>query len=526
MDGILMTMIESLKTTATILTATVLAVLISSCTHDQADTDDNKSTTTHKDTGKPNVVFVLADQWRAQANGYSGDPNLSGKTPNLDRLADSGINFRNAISTTPVCTPYRAALLTGQYPTTTGMIFNDLHLPEESYTMAEMFLESGYTTAYIGKWHLDGMLRDQFTPPERRQGFEYWKALECSHDYNELFYYEGDSPVKKQWEGYGPYAETDDAIAYIEHHADGDRPFLMVLALGAPHFPHHSAPEDMQELFRPENIILRGNVTDEYEESARNEAAGYYAHIAALDTRIGKLRTAIDDAGISDNTIFIFTSDHGEMMGSHGWRPRQKQVAWAESVKVPFLLQYPARYGNKKIVVDAPINTPDILPTLLAMADLPISSGIEGEDMTHAIGDNEAARDKAALVMNVSPFAGDFDEYRGIYTRRYAYVETLDGPSMLFDMINDPLQLNNLVNDPEHEELQTQLELSLQQELEKVGDEFMPRQYYIDKWNYKLNESGHIPYGLLEDFEAAEPGEILFQGPGLNKKRGPGFSSD
>ena len=291
-----------------------------------------------------------------------------------------------------------------------------------------------------------------------------------------------------------------------------------MLAVGAPHFPHHSAPEETQRLFSPGEITLRGNVTDEYEESARNEAAGYYAHIAALDISIGKLHSAIADAGIFDDTIFVFTSDHGEMMGSHGWRPKQKQVAWAESVKVPFLLQYPARYGNEKFQVDAPINTPDILPTLLSMADLPIAESIEGEDMTPAIGDDEAAKDKAALIMNVSPFAGDFDEYRGIYTSRYAYVETLNGPSRLFDMENDPLQLNNLVDNPEFAELQAWLGRSLQRELEKIGDEFMPRQYYIDKWNYRLNESGHIPYGFLEDFESTESDEIVFQGPGLNKQ--------
>jgi len=487
--------------------------LMSGCASDETDT---ASPVVRDELRKPNIVFVLTDQWRAQATGYSGDPNLIGKTPNLDEIANTGINFRNAVSTTPVCTPYRAALLTGQYPTTTGMIFNDLHLPTEAYTMAEMFRESGYTTAYIGKWHLDGMIRDQYTPPERRQGFEYWKALEVSHEYNKLFYYEGDNPEKKQWPGYGPWAETDDAISYIERHADGDKPFLLVLAVGAPHFPHNSAPEEMQALFSPEDIVLRGNVTDEFEESARIEAAGYYAHIAAMDAAIGKLRDAIEQAGIADDTIFVFTSDHGEMMGSQGWRPKQKQVAWAESVKIPFLLQYPARFGSKKITVDAPINTPDILPTLLSMAGIPTPSGVEGEDMSYAIGDDDAAKDKAALIMNVSPFAGDFDEYRGIYTSRYAYIETLDGPSRLFDMDNDPLQMKNLVDSAEHKALQEQLELELQRELAKVGDDFMPRQYYIDKWNYKLNESGHIPYGFLEDFKSAESGEIMFQGPSLN----------
>ena len=497
---------KTVRTTAATLGTIALIGLMSGCSSNTTDTNS-----------KPNIVFVLTDQWRAQATGYSGDPNLVGRTPNLDRIADSGINFRNAVSTTPVCTPYRAALLTGQYPTTTGMIFNDLHLPEEAYTMAEMFKESGYTTAYIGKWHLDGMIRDQYTPPERRQGFEYWKALEVSHEYNTLFYYEGDNPEKKQWPGYGPWAETDDAISYIEQQAGGDKPFLLVLAVGAPHFPHNSAPEDMQALFRAEDIVLRDNVTDEFKDSARIEAAGYYAHIAAMDTAIGKLHAAIEDAGIAGDTIFVFTSDHGEMMGSQGWWPKQKQVAWAESVKVPFLLQYPAKFGHEKVVVDAPINTPDILPTLLVMAGIDVPDSIEGEDMAYAIGDDEAAKNKAALVMHVSPFAGDFDEYRGIYTSRFAYVETLDGPSMLFDMDEDPLQLNNLVDDPEFAALQARLELSLQRELEKIGDKFMPRQYYIDKWNYKLNEYGHIPYGFIADFESPESGEPVFQGPSLNK---------
>jgi arylsulfatase A-like enzyme len=458
-------------------------------------------------TVRPNIVYVLTDQWRAQATGYNGDPNLVGKTPNIDRLAETGVNFRNAISVCPVCTPYRAALLTGQYPTTTGMFMNDLHLPEASVTMAELFKEAGYQTCYIGKWHLDGMGRFEYTPPERRQGFDYWKALECSHDYNNLHYFTGESDERHYWEGYAPYAETKDAISYIRDNAGSDQPFLMVLAWGAPHFPHHTAPEELQHVFSPDDIILRENVSPEMEEWARKESVGYYAHILALDSCMGWLQTAIDRAGISDNTILVFTSDHGEMMGSQGIRPKMKQVPWAESVKVPFLLRYPARYGNKKRIVDAPINTPDILPTLLAMAGLPVHKGIEGEDMSQAIENKEEATDKAALIMNLSPFAGKADEYRGIYTSRYAYVKNLEGPWLLFDHKKDPLQLDNLAGKTGYENLQKDLEEKLKRELASVGDEFRPRQYYIDKWGYQLTERGHIDYSAGAEF----------QGPGLNK---------
>ena len=456
---------------------------------------------------KPNIVFVLADQWRAQATGYNGDLNLIGKTPNLDYMADHGVNFKNAISVTPVCTPYRAALMTGQYPTTTGMIFNDLHLPEESVTMAELFKESGYKTGYIGKWHLDGMGRMAYTPPERRQGFDYWKALECSHDYNNLIYYEGNNSDKKQREGYGPYSETEDAISFIQQNAEGDKPFLMVLAWGAPHFPHTSAPEQFQGQFSQEDIILHDNVTDDMKEIAKKESVGYYAHILALDKCMGSLQKAIDEAGISENTIVIFTSDHGEMMGSQGIRAKQKQVPWVESVNVPFLLKYPARYAHKKIEVENPINTPDILPTLLALANLPVPEFIEGENMVEVIDNPEANKDKAALIMNVSPFAGKADEYRGVYTSRYAYVKTLKGAWLLFDNKKDPFQMDNLIDKPGYGQIQKEMEATLQKELIKVGDEFLPRQYYIDKWGYKLTKGGYIDYSK----------NAPFQGPKLNQ---------
>lgn len=448
-----------------------------------------------QDAQKPNVVFVLADQWRAQSTGYNGDENLQGRTPNVDRIAETGLNFINTISVCPISSPNRASLLTGQYPTTHGIFLNDLHLRDEALTMAEIYKAAGYQTAYIGKWHLDGMGRSNFTPRERRQGFDYWKGLECSHDYNNMLYYAGDSDEKRYWEGYAPYSETADAIRYIRENATKGTPFLLFLAWGAPHFPHNNAPEDIQRKFLPDSIRLEANVPANMRDAARKESAGYYAHIAALDKCIGDLKRALAESGISDNTIFVFTSDHGEMMGSQGIRPTQKQVPWAESVRVPFLLQYPARFGNKKIRITAPLNTPDILPTLLSLSAVPVPPSIEGDDMTDAIRKPGKMKEKAALIMSVTPSVAVLkDEYRGIYTSRYTYVKTLKGPWLLYDNIKDPLQMNNMAGNAEYADLQKKMESALQAELKKIGDDFKPRDYYINKWGYKVNKYGYIDY--------------------------------
>ena len=147
-----------------ILFITLFAILFSSCAKEK----------------KPNVIFILTDQWRSSALGYAGNDVV--KTPQLDKFAQSAVNFSNAVSVCPVCTPYRASLLTGKYPTSTGMFLNDLYLPSEELCMAEIYKEASYTTAYLGKWHLDGHGRKENVEPERRQGFEFWKGSECDHN--------------------------------------------------------------------------------------------------------------------------------------------------------------------------------------------------------------------------------------------------------------------------------------------------------------------------------------------------------
>src|SRR4051794_36695777 len=166
---------------------------------------------------RPNVVFVVADQWRACSTGYAGDPNV--KTPNLDRLAGASVNFVNAVSSCPVCTPFRGSLLTGQRPTTNGVFLNDVHLADDAVTLGKVLTRAGYDTAWVGKWHLNGRGRLSFIPPADRQGFAYWKANECTHDYNHSVYYAGEDPDRKVWPGYDAFAQTADAISYIRDHA-------------------------------------------------------------------------------------------------------------------------------------------------------------------------------------------------------------------------------------------------------------------------------------------------------------------
>lgn len=437
---------------------------------------------------KPNVVYILTDQWRASAFGYAGDPNV--QTPHIDQFANEAVNFKNAVTVSPVCTPYRASLLTGRYPTSTGMFLNDLYLPEEELCMGEIFKSAGYNTAYLGKWHLDGHGRLNNVSKERRQGFDYWKALECSHDYNNMLYYENQSEEQKLWGEYSPNALSKDAQQYLTDHAKKNEPFLLFLSIGTPHFPHGSAPEEYKNLYPEERIQLSPNVTEDMRQRALKELKGYYGHCTATDKVIGELIGKIKELGIWENTIVVFTSDHGEMMGSHGVHPGAKQLAWDESIRVPFLIQYPGIDSNKGAKVNAPINTPDILPSLLGLANIEIPKSIEGEDLSYLIKSPDANIDRTALVMNVYPFAAEHNnqEYRGVRTSQYTYVCTPDGPSMMFDNQKDPYQMNNLIEKSEYDLLQKRLNKKLNKELEKVGDkDFKNREFYLEKWNLKIN---------------------------------------
>ncbi|HOD49781.1 MAG TPA: sulfatase [Candidatus Hydrogenedentes bacterium] len=444
--------------------------------------------------GKPNVVFVFADQWRAQATPYSGDPNVD--APHLAQLASESVDFVRAVSGCPVCTPYRASLMTGQSPLTNGVFMNDVPLPGNAVTIAEAFKDAGYDTAYIGKWHLDGHGRSSYIPWERRQGWDYWKVLECTHNYNDSAYY-ADADQKLVWEGYDAIAQTRDAQQYIKDHANGQRPFILFVSWGPPHEPYETAPEKYRQRFRPEDVVLRPNAPGEAQEKARAGLAGYYAHIAALDDCLADLDRTLTETGIAEDTVFVFTSDHGDMHGCHGlWK---KQWPYEESIRVPFLLRYPAVLGKEGRVLETPIDAPDIMPTLLGLCGLPIPGSVEGLDYSGHIQGGPNPGDGAAVIMCPQPFGQvtrkqGGREYRGIVDGQYTYVRALDGPWLLFDNENDPYQLKNLCNEPPAAEIQARLDAQLNAKLAQRRDEFLPGPVYIERFGYTVDDSGTVPY--------------------------------
>lgn len=456
----------------------------------------NENATELLEVKQPNVLILLTDQWRAQATGYAGDPNV--RTPYLDSLAAMSVNFKNAVSGMPVCSPFRASLLTGQRPLTHGVFMNDVQLDTNAVTIAKVFAKEGYDTGYIGKWHLDGHGRLQNVPPgKRRQGFEFWKGNECTHNYNKSVYYDNTDTIQKVWEGYDTFEQTDAAIDYIKHKEITENPFLLLVSYGTPHAPYHAAPEEYRNRFDPSKIILHKNVPDHMREQAKKDLASYYAHIAALDDMIGKVIKNLKETGQFDNTIIVFTADHGNLLGSHG--TYKKQQPYEESARVPMLYHIPEKLKIATGARDALMNSEDIMPTLLGLCNIEIPPSVEGINYRKYLEGKEQVGE-ATLLSCVQPF-GQWNkvrhggrEYRAIITQRYTYVRDLNGPWLLFDNKNDPYQLNNLIGTDEFIALQDDLEKKLASRLDETGDEFLPGIDYIEKWGYTMDETGTVPY--------------------------------
>jgi len=434
---------------------------------------------------RPNVLFVLADQLRGCSVGHAGqEPVL---TPNLDRFADESLRLTRAVANAPVCCPMRASLLTGLHPLAHGVITNDVALPVDVVSIADVLSQNGYHTAYIGKWHLDGPDRGCFTPPgARRHGFQFWAAANCHHNYFEGFYYR-DDPEPLWFDDYEPCGQTDLAIEYLANIRRADAPFFLFLSWGPPHCPYEQVPLRFRQMYDAEQIPLRPNVV----QADREVIAGYYAHVTALDWNFGRLLRALDRLGLCENTIVVFTSDHGDMLFSHnrGWKCKP----WHESVIVPFLIRWPGRVPAGAID-GTPFGLVDVMPSLLGLCGISVPDHVQGMDLSHVLLGKEGFRPRSQIIhQHHCPRTFSFREWRGVITATHTYARFRDQGWVLYDDIRDPYQMQNLIESEEAKNLRAQLDEEVSIWLERLEDEFEPGEELTRRRGLKLDENGIYP---------------------------------
>ena len=322
-----------------------------------------------------NLLFVMADQWRFSALGsWIGSPV---STPNLDRLVREGLRCNRAYVANPVCGPSRASIMTGRLAHEHGVIANDLQLPRSERGFAESFAAAGYRTHYVGKWHLDGEARPGFVPPGwRRHGFETFEGFNRGHWYGRprTFTNEGELVHPEVFES---TYQTDRAIEFVRE--SRDHPFFCFLSWGPPH-PATGGPRPSRRFENatppwranvPGDLRRRGNLAERLGE--------YYDLCELLDVEVGRLLDALEAEGLSENTLLVFTSDHGDMLGSHGML--FKEHPYEESVRVPLILRQPGRIaaGGE---TDALVSNVDLMPTLTRLAGLDVPPTCTGRDLS------------------------------------------------------------------------------------------------------------------------------------------------
>jgi arylsulfatase A-like enzyme len=490
---------------------------------------------------KPNLVYVFADQLRYQSCGYAGDEYA--RTPNIDHLASQGCNLHQAVSNTPVCAPYRASLITGKCQSSTGMVINELRMSPEHECFGHVLARGGYQTAYLGKWHLwanelgnHDLTRNGFVPPgPYRMGFdEYWAAYNFNHTYYNSPYFLNDAQ-RHIFQQYEPNAQTDLAIEYMRRKGKGGKPFALFLSWGPPHDPWdaRNVPPEYAELYRNVNIPRRPNYSEtpdpysdawariapQYGKLVDGFQKAYCAQTASIDWNVGRMMKALEDLGLADNTIFVFTSDHGEMFGAHG--RKAKYIFYEEALRVPFLMRWPGHIPAKS-VSDTLLGTPDIMPTLLTMMGLPVPRAVEGADLSRQILGQGGQGPEAAHLQGMGTTAAwqDGTEWRGLRDHEYTYaIYRRDGSELLFDTRRDPYQLRNLAEEKSAAATLREYRERSRSWRKQRNDTFESCTWYRDHWtrdrNITLTSTGvRQDLGTLEKVLAKWPtGETTPRNP-------------
>lgn len=425
---------------------------------------------------RPNVIVVLTDQQRWDTTGEAGNP--LGLTPNFDRMARHGTHAMLACTPQPVCAPARAALQTGQYPTTTGVFRNGIPLPSAVRTLAHHFGAAGYTTGYLGKWHLAD--RDP-VPEHQRGGYRHWLAantLEFTSDaYRTVLYDEQGDPVRLP--GYRSDALFDTAIRFCADHAV--KPFYLFCSLIEPHHQNEvdsfPAPDGYAERHQGRWMPPDLAALSAAGGSAHRHLGGYLGQIARVDEGLGRLLDALRSIELLDDTTVAFTSDHGSHFKTRN--SEYKRSCHDGSIRVPLALRGPGFEGGR--IVRTPLSTLDLPPTLLDAVGLAVPEEMQGRSFLPLLRDPALATDRPDDVMiQVS----ESECGRALRTSRWKYyvsapqADPWEQPAAsryveaeLYDLAHDPYELDNLAGLTSHRELADSLRARLLARLTAAGEE-------------------------------------------------------
>ena len=439
-----------------------------------------------------NIIFYFTDQQRWDTCGCYGQPlNI---TPNLDALASEGVRFENAFTPQPVCGPCRALFQTGKYPTESGCFRNNVMLPKGFKTLgAYMEQDAGYETAYIGKWHLasDGELDQTPTidhtitpiPRELRGGYTgFWRAADVleftSHGYDGYVFDENNNRI--DFKGYRADCINDFALEFLDQYTGG-KPFFMTISQIEPHHQndrrHYEGPIGSREKYAdfvlPGDLnALGGNAAEEYPD--------YLGQCASLDENLGRLVAKLKEKGLYDNTVILFSSDHGSHFKTRNTDAHlnggddYKRSCHDGCLRVPLVIAGGPFKGGK--VVEELVSTASLPKTLLALAGVDVGDRMIGENLLDVVEKKDPARPNEVFAQISESRVG-----RCIRTPEFTYSVYAPGvhggaaaasdvyaDDFLYDMRIDPHQLNNVVADPAYAEIKADLRKRLPKWLERV----------------------------------------------------------
>jgi arylsulfatase A-like enzyme len=425
---------------------------------------------------KPNVVFILVDDLRWDALACAGHPFV--KTPHIDRLAKEGARFRNAFVTTPICLPSRACFLTGQYAHTHGVTGAGDHdaRGDQLVTFPRLLQDAGYETAYVGKWHIGNDDRP-------RPGFDRWVSFSGQGKY-----VNPDLNVNGQRvhaEGYMTDLLTDHAVGVIQ--TPHTKPWLLYLSYTAVHAPFIPADRH-QDLFADMPIIRAPGAKDTLEGKPvlRREGTRFSPNdpdvstsddnirnqlrcLMAVDEGIGRIVKALEEAGQLEQTLIVFTSDHGYFWGEHNLGG--KHGPYEEALRIPLLMRYPQRIRSG-ITLDALVLNLDLAPTFLELGGVKLSGNLHGRSLVPLLA-NAAAPWRTSFLAEYFYNRGQtprFPTWQAVRTERWKYIRYPDqvGMDEMYSVDADPHEMTNRIDDPASARTLVELKAELEQLLKQT----------------------------------------------------------